>query len=37
MTFVNACKWVGNIILQIVIGAAGSILASLVLAHFHLA
>lgn len=37
MMFVNACKWVGNVTLQIVIGAAGSILASLILAHFHLA
>jgi len=37
MMFVNACKWIGNIILQIAIGVAGSVLASVILAHFHLA
>lgn len=37
MMFINACKWILNIILQIVIGTAGSVLASLILSHFHLA
>lgn len=37
MMLLKACKWVGGVAIQIFIGAAGGILASVILAHFHLA
>lgn len=38
MMFVNACKWfMVSVAVPIITGAAGGVLASVILAHYHLA